>query len=183
MAIKRVKLSDFDNSWYQPGSFLKRLLWYLANALLVESRFSCSTVRVLLLRLFGASVGEGVVIKPRVRIKYPWKLSIADNVWIGEEVWIDNLASVTIKNNVCISQGAYLLCGNHDYSKEAFDLIIKPIDLEEGVWIGAKAIVCPGVRCGSHAVLGAGSVTSTDLAPYSIYRGNPARRIRDRTIL
>ena len=56
------------------------------------------------MRLFGASVGKGVIINPRVNIKYPWKLVIGSNVWIGEKVWIDNLADVTIGDNVCLSQ-------------------------------------------------------------------------------
>ena len=71
----------------------------------------------------------------------PWKLKVGNNVWIGEDVWIDNLELVDISDNVCISQGAMLLCGNHDFTSSTFDLIVKPIVLEDGVWIGAKSIV------------------------------------------
>ena len=98
----------------------------------------------MLLRMTGASVGAGVVIKPRVTIKYPWKLAVGNHSWIGEQVWIDNLDQVTIGAHVCISQGALLLCGNHDYKKPTFDLITGPIVLEDGVWIGAKASVALG---------------------------------------
>ena len=70
-------------------------------------------------------VGRSVIIKPRVRIKYPWFLQIGDNSWIGEDVWIDNLDSVIIKENVCISQGAMLMSGSHNYKSEKFDLITK----------------------------------------------------------
>jgi putative colanic acid biosynthesis acetyltransferase WcaF len=123
-----------------------------------------------------------VTIKPNVTIKYPWHLTIGNHVWIGEQVWIDNLSRVTIKNNCCVSQGAMLLCGNHDYSKTSFDLIVKDITLEEGVWIGAKSIVCPGVSIGSHSVLTVNSVATSNLEPWGIYQGNPAVKIKERVI-
>lgn len=132
--------------------------------------------------MFGADIGKGVVIKPGVNIKSPWLLTIGDHVWIGENAWIDNLVRVRIGNSACISQGAMLLTGNHDYTKSSFDLITGEIILEEGVWIGAKAVVCPGVICRSHAVLTVSSVASSELEAYSIYRGNPAVKIRDRKI-
>lgn len=130
--------------------------------------------------MFGASIGSSVVIKPRVTIKYPWKLAVGDHSWIGEQVWIDNLDQVTIGAHVCISQGALLLCGNHDYTKPAFDLITGPIVLEDGVWIGAKASLAPGVTCGSHSVLSMGSVASKDLETWKVYQGNPAVAVRER---
>lgn len=175
-------LSKFNNDHYQPGGILKRTLWYITNVVFFKSAFPVSSIKCLLLRLFGAKVGTGVVIKPYVNIKYPWLLEIKNHVWIGEEVWIDNLAQVTIGNNCCISQGAMLLCGNHDYKKSSFDLITGSITLEDGVWIGAKTVVCPGVTCHSHAVLTVGSVASKDLEPYTIYRGNPAQVVKKRTI-
>ena len=127
-------------------------------------------------------MAKGVVIKPKVSIKYPWKLTVGDNTWIGENVWIDNLDTVNIGANVCISQGALILSGNHDYSKTTFDLIVKPITIEDGVWIGAKSIVTQGVVCKSHSVLAVNSVASSNLELYSIYKGNPAEKIRDRKI-
>lgn len=132
--------------------------------------------------MFGAKIGKGVCIKQRVNIKYPWNLEIGNNVWIGEMVWIDNLADVRLEDNVCLSQGAMLLCGNHDYRKTSFDLIVRPIILEEGVWIGARSVVCPGVTVQSHALLTVNSVATGHLEPYSIYQGNPAVKIRERKI-
>lgn len=132
--------------------------------------------------MFGAKIGRGVVIKPGVNIKYPWKLQVGDYSWIGERTWIDNLDNITIGANCCISQGALLLCGNHDYSKTTFDLITKPITLEDGVWIGAQSIVTGGVVCKSHSVLAAGSLASKDMEEYSVYRGNPAVRIKERKL-
>ena len=177
----KVRLSTFDNSWYRPGNPLKRILWYAFNRVFFMTSIPYpSALKAALLRIFGARVGRGSVIKPRVSIKYPWFLEVGNHVWIGEGVWIDNLTKVTIASNVCLSQGAMLLCGNHDYTKSTFNLMASPISLEAGVWIGAKAIVCPGVCCKSHAILTVGSVTANDLEAFGIYRGNPAVKIRDR---
>jgi putative colanic acid biosynthesis acetyltransferase WcaF len=107
---------------------------------------------------------------------------VGDYSWIGEEVWIDNLVRVRIGSHACISQGAMLLTGNHNYKKTTFDLVTAEIIIEDGAWVGAKAIVCPGVTCGSHALLTVGSVATGRLEPYGIYQGNPAVRIRDRVI-
>jgi putative colanic acid biosynthesis acetyltransferase WcaF len=132
--------------------------------------------------MFGAKIGQGVVIKPKVNIKYPWFLEIGNHVWIGENVWIDNLGKVQIDNHVCISQGAMLLCGNHDFSKVTFDLRVGEIHLESGVWIGAKSVVCGGVRCSTHAVLTVQSVATKNLESFGIYQGNPAQKIKTRVI-
>ncbi len=124
----------------------------------------------------------GVNIKPCVNVKYPWLLEIGNYTWIGENVWIDNLAKVKIGSNVCISQGAMLLCGNHNYKMSTFDLMIGNITIEDGSWVGAQTVVCPGVTVHSHAVLGVGSVANHDLDAFGIYQGNPAVKIRERTI-
>ncbi len=173
-------LSTFNNSDYRPGNAIVRMLWFVVNWIFFRSAFPFSSVKVRLLRLFGARVGKGVVIKPFVNIKYPWKLSVGNYVWIGEEVWIDNLDWVRIGDHCCLSQGAMLLCGNHNYQLPSFDLITAPITLEEGVWIAAKALVCPGVICHSHSILSVQSTTSQHLDAYTIYRGNPAVAIKKR---
>ena len=180
----KTDLSLYDNSWYHIGAGnFKNILWYFCNILFVKCSLQpLSVIKVRLLRLFGAKIGKGVVIKPGVNIKYPWNLSIGDYSWIGENVWIDNLVQVTIGSNVCISQGAMLLCGNHNYKLPTFDLIVKPIVIENGAWVGAKSTVCPGVTMSSHSVLSVGSVASKDLASYSVYRGNPATFVTKRII-
>jgi len=181
--MNQTDLSSFNNAWYNPGNPVKRGLWYVCNILFFTNRwFPFSSAKKGILKLFGAKIGKGVVIKPHVNIKYPWKLSIGDYTWIGEGVWIDNLAMVNIGKNCCLSQGAFLLCGNHDYKKTSFDLIVGEIKIEDGAWIGAKSIVCPGVRVGSHAVLSVNAVATKDLLPYSIYSGNPAVFVRERVI-
>jgi putative colanic acid biosynthesis acetyltransferase WcaF len=178
----RTNLKGFDNSWYYPGrNAIVRFFWYYTNALFINtSLITSSFIKCNILRLFGAKIGKQVIIKPSVNIKYPWRLTIGDYSWIGENVWIDNLDDVFIGPNVCISQGAMLLCGNHNYKKETFDLTIAPITIEEGVWIGAKAIVCPGVKCLSHSILSVNSVATKDIEAFSVYQGNPAVKVKNR---
>lgn len=182
--MKKVELRGYSKVTGISGrSIIVRGLWFVANAvLLASSWFPLSSFKLFLLKSFGATIGQGVVIKPRVNIKYPWKLTIGDHCWIGENVWIDNLDEVVLGSNVCISQGAYLLTGNHDYTSDTFDLITKKITIENGAWIAAKSIVGPGVTVKSHAILSVGSVTSKDLEPYGIYRGNPAQLVGKRNI-
>jgi len=180
--MKKIDLSKYNNDWYVVGApGWKKLLWYFANTMFFLNPLNpISSLKVRILKLFGAKIGEGVIIKPRVNIKYPWKLAIGKNVWIGEGVWIDNLEEVRIGDNCCISQGAMLLTGNHNYKKESFDLILGKIALEDGVWIGAKSVVCPSVTCASHSILSVCSVATKNLDSYTIYQGNPAAPIRKR---
>jgi putative colanic acid biosynthesis acetyltransferase WcaF len=181
---KRVRLANYDNSWYKPGADWKIKAWLVVNALFFNNALAVfGGLKCRLLRLFGAKVGNGVVIKPCVNIKYPWLLEIGNDVWIGEKAWIDNLGMVSIGDNACISQGALLLTGNHDYRTPTFELMIGTITIEDGVWIGAKATVCPGVTCKSHSVLTVSSVATKDLDAYSIYQGVPAQKIKDRIII
>jgi putative colanic acid biosynthesis acetyltransferase WcaF len=185
--MNKTDLSKFNNDWYKNSSltrgFLITFLWFVTNRIFLNSYLPIPmSVKKTILKVFGAKIGTGLTIKPMVNVKAPWNLAIGDNVWVGEGVWIDNIGKVRIGNNVCISQGAMLLSGNHDYKKETFDLIIKDIILEDGVWIGAKSIVCTGVTCFSHAVLSVNSVATHNLDTYRMYQGNPAKVVRERII-
>jgi len=177
----RMRLDKFSTGAYFPGGLIKRVTWYLINAFIFNTSLPFpSAVKVRFLRVFGAKVGGGVLIKPCVNIKYPWFLKIGDNCWIGEGVWIDNLGLVVIGNNVCLSQGCLLLTGSHNYKVSTFDLIVGNIVLEDGVWIGAKAIVCPNVVCEIESVLTSGSVATGSLVKQGVFQGNPAtlKRLR-----
>lgn len=169
-------LSRYDNRSFDRGApRWKEALWLVVSALFFQHSLAVwNGAKIRLLRLFGARIGRGVLVKPRVTIKFPWKLTIGDHVWIGEGVWVDNLAEVRLGSHVCVSQGAMLLTGNHDYAKPTFDLITAPIGVEDGAWIGARALVCPGVTLRTGAVLAAGSVATADLEAYGVYQGNPA---------
>jgi putative colanic acid biosynthesis acetyltransferase WcaF len=179
----QVDLSRYSNSWYRPGPFWKRAIWFVVNVVFFRNPLSpSSAVKRVVLRAFGARIGTGVVIKPGVSIKYPWFLSIGDHSWIGEGCWIDNLGRVEIGRNACLSQRAMLLCGNHDYKKATFDLIVGNIVIGDGAWIGACSVVAPSVTVGDHAVLTVGSVAASDLARRGVYRGNPAVLVRPRKL-
>ena len=185
MTVKlKTNLANYTTQPYHPGkNIIVRTIWYFVNLLFFINPLNpFGDLKVLLLRIFGAKVGRGIIIKPSVNIKYPWKLTIGNHVWIGENVWIDNLDEVVIGDNSCISQSVLLLTGNHNYKKTGFDLITGPIILEDGVWIGAKSMITLNTKCLSHSVLSAGSVLSSNMDSYAIYRGNPAIKIKDRII-
>ena len=180
--MKTTDLSSFTTGNFDKGAgFIKQTLWYFTNALLIRASWNpFMGIKIALLKAFGAKIGKGLVIKNNVCIKFPWKITIGDNVWLGEYAWIDNLDYVTIGNNVCISQGALLLTGNHDYTRSSFDYRNAPIKIEDGAWIGAKTVVCPGVIVNSHAILTVGSIATKSMEEYGIYQGNPAKLIRKR---
>jgi putative colanic acid biosynthesis acetyltransferase WcaF len=186
--MNESELRQVDNASYRTtidigASRFKQVCWYCTNILFFKNPFNIlSSLKVTLLRSFGGKIGKGVVIKPAVSIKFPWKLRVGDNSWIGEEVWIDNLSDVTIGSNVTLSQGCLILTGSHDHRRTTFDFRTFPILLEDGVWIGAKAVVAGGVICRSHSVLALNSVAEKELEPYTIYKGNPAIPVKKREI-
>jgi putative colanic acid biosynthesis acetyltransferase WcaF len=167
-----------------PGnrSLAWRIAWHVASALLFQSALVLpSRTKAAVLRAFGARIGHRPVIKPRVTIKYPWFLELGDHVWLGEGVWIDNHTAVAIGSDVCISQGAYLFTGNHDWNDPVFRFFCKPIAIGDGAWVGAKAIVCPGSVLARMSIVGAGVVWRGASAPADVYTaplrpGPPARR-------
>jgi len=177
----KINLTDYKSSYTHDRGLVIRITWYIINALILRNPFVIfSNVKRAILRFFGAKVGLGVVIKPNVNLKYPWNLEIGDNSWIGEGVWIDNLAPVRIGSDVCLSQGVFLCTGNHDWSDASFALMTKPIAINDGAWVCAKAIILPGVTLSAGSVVGAGAVVSTDTEPNTIYRGNPAEAYKKR---
>lgn len=150
-------------------------LWYLFKCLLFLTPFPWpSSLKALTLRLFGAKIGRGVIIKPRVNIHFPWKLVLGDNVWIGEEVFILNLEPVSIFSNACVSQRAFLCTGNHNYRDIAFGYLNSPIAIGSGAWIGACVFVCPGVNVGCESVAAVGSVVTKSIPDNMVVSGNPA---------
>lgn len=173
---------------YNAGDFQRgrsraiEALWCIVQALFLRSFVPGTAQRSAALRLFGARIGKGVVIKPGTRVKFPWKLEVGDHTWIGEDVWIDNLAFVKIGNNCCLSQGAYLCTGSHDWSKPSFDLIVKPIEIHDNAWIAARALVAPGTVVAQGAVVGLGSLAKGRLMEWSIYTGVPAKKVQDRRL-
>jgi putative colanic acid biosynthesis acetyltransferase WcaF len=183
MANNSVRLDQFSNSNFDRGrSSFVEFLWMVVQSLFVSSWIPGSAHRAILLRFFGARIGESVNLKPFLKVKFPWRLEIGDHTWIGEGVWIDNLVPVKIGKHCCISQGAYFCTGSHDWSVSSFDLLTSPINVDDGAWVCASCVVAPGVKIGAGAVLSLGSVAARDLEPWTIYRGNPAMKIRPRSV-
>ena len=182
MEIKCCDLSTFSPNGFDKGAgTLKQALWYFVNALIVRASWNpFMGLKVRLLKAFGARIGKGFVIKNNVVIKSPWNLVVGDYCWLGEGAWIDNLDKVYIGNNVCISQGAMLLTGNHDYTIYNMPYRNAPITIEDGAWIGAKTVVCPGVIVKRNAILTVGSIVTKEMQTNGIYQGNPAVKIRER---
>ncbi|MCP4344724.1 MAG: colanic acid biosynthesis acetyltransferase WcaF [Desulfobacterales bacterium] len=170
-----MRLDLYDNTNFDRGrpAWIEAL-WIILQAFFVRSWIPGTAHRKILLKIFGAKIGKGVNIKPGVQIKFPWRLEIGNHSWIGESVWIDNIAPVTVGNHCCISQGVYLCTGSHDLTSERFDFIAEPIEILDGAWLGAKTVVGPGVTVGKRAVLTLGSVAEKDLKAGCIYQGKPA---------
>jgi len=179
----KVNLREFNASdgFDRGAGMFKFLSWYLVKVLFFLSAFPFpNRMKASLLRLFGAEVGRGLIIKPRVNIHFPWKLRIGDDVWVGEEACLLNFERISIGNNVCISQRAFLCGGNHDFKDPAMSYRNGPIILNDGCWIGASCFVGPGVTVGTDTVLTAGSVVTTDVKSGGIYKGNPLFYVKER---
>lgn len=177
-----MRLDLFDNSWFSRGrAKWFEALWIFVDSIFVSTAFPGSSLRCFLLRLFGSELGRGVVIKPRVHVKFPWRLRVGDYSWIGEGVWIDNLGIVEIGEHSVVSQGAYFCTGSHDWSAAKFDLIVKSIHVADKCWVGAYGKLAPGVTMETGSVLSLGSVATGTLKAWSIYQGNPATLIRERS--
>jgi putative colanic acid biosynthesis acetyltransferase WcaF len=183
--MSRVDLRLTSIGDYHPGrSFAVRALWLLVEALvLLNPVLTSYRLKRGVLRLFGARVGTGVLIKPGVHVKYPWHLEIGDHAWIGERAWIDNFVAVHIGAHACISQGAYICTGNHDWSDPGMRRFVAPVAVEGGAWVGAFARIAPGVVVGREAVVTLGSVLLDDAEPRGIYQGNPAELVKERVLV
>ena len=175
-----MDLSRYDNSDFDRGvPWWKEALWVLVRDQFFQTGLPWpSHLRVALLRAFGARVGENVVVRGNVNVSFPWRLTVGDHVWIGEDAGILSLADVTIEDHVCISQRAYLCTGSHDYRREDFRLITRPITVRAGSWIAAAAFIAPGVEIGAGAVVAAGSIVTKNVPPHTLVRGNPAGVVR-----
>jgi putative colanic acid biosynthesis acetyltransferase WcaF len=154
-----IKLNKFKNKHiYSERNIFLNILWFLINNLFFNSFLTFNSLKIKILKIFGAKIGNNLIIKNYVKIKFPWKLVIRDNVWIGEEVWIDNISNVIIESNCCISQGVYICTASHNFKRETFDLITEDIIIGESSWIGAKSIILLGAKVPKNSFVKAGSI-------------------------
>lgn len=179
-----IHLNQYSLKDYSPGAPIwKQLLWFFIGDAIVKSRLlPLSSLKVWILRVFGASIGQGVNIKPGLKVKFPWRLTIGNHCWIGENVWIDNLAPIVLEDQICVSQSVYFCTGNHDWTAPTFDLRVAPIRVRSQSWLAARSTIAPGVEIGEGAVLSLGSVAVRNLDAWTIYAGNPAIAIKPRVI-
>jgi putative colanic acid biosynthesis acetyltransferase WcaF len=175
-----IQLRDYDNSDFDRGApRWMEALWVAVKVVFFLNPIPWpSRLRVALLRLFGARIGNRVVIRSGVHITFPWCVEIGDDVWLGDEVLLLSLATIVIENDVCISQRAFLCTGSHDFRTKTFNLVTRPITVRKGCWIAAQAFVGPGVEIGSESLVSAGSVVLDSIPPRSLVRGNPGTVVK-----
>lgn len=164
----------------------KRMMWNITYSLLFRPTIGRMRVfhrwRVFLLKAFGATTCSSNVFFPTIRVWAPWNLSTGMNVAIDEDVDIYNVAPITIGHFVSISRRAFICTPSHDISDIRRPLTYKPITIGNGVWIGAEAIICPGVTIGDGAVVAAGAVVVKDVPAWTVVGGNPAKVIKERPV-
>jgi putative colanic acid biosynthesis acetyltransferase WcaF len=171
-----------------PENFRGRPAWVVQLWWIVQATLFRASPQVFygwrrfLLRLFGCSLGTGVLVRPTAEITYPWKVLIGDYSWIGDHVTLYSLGEIHIGANVVISQGSYICTGTHNMESPNFDIYDAPIFIEDEAWIASDVFVAPGVRIGRGAVVGARSSALHDLPPMMVSVGNPAKPLRPRLL-
>lgn len=158
-------------------------LWWIVQAILFRpSPQFMYGWRRWLLRRFGAQVGAGVILRPTVRVQFPWKVSIGDYAWVGDDVVLYSLGPITIGEHAVISQKSYLCTGSHDPADKAFPIFHRPITIEPECWLASDVYVGPGVTIGRGTIVGARSSVFKDLPAGKLFVGTPPQFIRDRVM-
>ena len=169
--MRKQDLSKYKlpKNWVRGRNFVFEAIWIIFFRPIISSSIPGSYWRKLILIFFGAKIGKDIRLNYGLKVKFPWKLIIGNYCWIGEDTWIDNIETVRIENNVCISQGVYFCTGNHNYKKSTFNLISKPIFIDSEVWICAKSIIGPGLKIGQSSVILLGSIVKKDIPPNAVF--------------
>lgn len=153
-------------SWDRPKAVI--YLWSVCELLFVTNPWQVSSgLRVRVLRLFGAEIGERVTFRPRTRVKFPWKLHLGDRCWIGEGVWFHNQDHVHVGHDVVISQETFITTGSHAHRRD-MALVTKPVTIEPGAWVTTRCVVLGGTTIGKSSVIGPGSVVRGDIPSNSV---------------
>lgn len=157
-----------------------QLWWIIQDTLFAWSPHIFYGWRRFILRLFGAKIGKGVLIRSTVKITYPWNIEIGDNSWIGEDNVLYSLGKITIGNNVALAHKVYINTGGHDYKKKSFDIFSEPVIIEDQCWITNDVYVAPGVTIGKGSIIAARSSVLKNIAEGKICAGTPAKEIKNR---
>ncbi len=159
----------------------KRLVWGVVQATFFRlSPRPLHSWRSFLLRLFGAKVGHGVHVYPKVKVWAPWNLILNDNCGIGNGAILYSQGLIVIGQEAVISQGSHLCAGTHDYTKAGFPLITMPIIIGDQAWVAAEAFIHPGVTIANGCVIGARSVVTTDMPAWMVCAGHPCKPLKAR---
>lgn len=185
IAAQGERFMDLGRFYVDPkkrgrSAFVVQLWWLIQSILVCPSPQFMYGWRRFWWRLFGAKVGVGVLIRPRVRVTYPWNVAIGENAWIGDDVELYSLDYITIGAHSVVSQKCYLCTGTHDYTKPDFPLLTAPIHIEDEVWVAMGSVVMPGIRVQRGAIVGACSLVLKNVGSCSIVAGSPARKIGER---
>jgi putative colanic acid biosynthesis acetyltransferase WcaF len=173
-ARSRRSLAARRGNPYDKGrGFLAQALWVAVSTLVFTQVWCPNRLRCAILRWFGAQIGDGVLIKHRVTVQWPWKLTVGDNSWVGTGAELYNIDRIVIGSDVAISQHAYLCTGSHDRDSATFEFDNGPIVIQDGAWVCARTTVLRGVTIGANSVIGATSLVSRDVPPDSIVRPTP----------
>lgn len=180
MLIQDLKTFKLPKNFRGRNAFIVQLWWLVQSILFRTSPQFLYGWRNFLLRLFGAKIGKKVIIRPTVKITYPWKLRIGNYSWIGDGVDLYTLGEIDIGNHVVISQRSYLCTGSHDYLQTDFSIYQKPIKIHDQVWIATDVFIAPGVIIEKGSVIGARSSVFENIPSNKICAGTPAKIIRER---
>ena len=166
---------------FRGRSVLVVQLWWLVQTVFFHTSPQVSYKwRAWLLRIFGAQIGRGVIIRPSVSVVYPWKLSIGDFSWIGDDAVLYSLGEITVGSNTVLSQGCYLCAGSHDATDVRFTITNDPIHIADQCWLASDVFVLPGVSIGEGTVVAARSTVTRSLPGGVIAMGSPARVVGQR---
>ena len=179
--MQLLKKFNLPKNFRGRNKYIVQLWWIVQSILFNTSPQFMFRWRSFLLRLFGATIGQDVKIRSSVKVTYPWKLTIGDHSWIGDQVILYNLGKIEIGDNVVVSQRSYLCTGSHDYLNEAFSIFEKKIIINDGCWLATDVFVAPGITIGRGTVVGARSSVFNDLPSNKVCLGTPAKVLRNRT--
>ena len=173
-----------SNQYQNPWPIWTHLVLFIWKFLWV---FLCSWTpkalnpwRLLVLKIFGARISGMPFVHQRARIQIPWHLTMHHRACLGERTNAYSLGNIDILEGATIAQEAYLCTGTHDINSSSFQLITQKITIQPNAFVGARAMILPGVSIGKNAVVGAQAVVTKNVQENEIVAGNPARVIGNR---